>query len=70
MLAAWTQRVAAVVREAQARGDVDPALDPTAAARSVVACIQGYSVLAASEDDPHALDALQPLMRQLLPAPR
>jgi TetR/AcrR family transcriptional repressor of nem operon len=70
VLAAWTDRVASVVREAQARGDVDPALDPTTAARSVVAGIQGFSVLAKSEGDPSVLDALQPLMRQLLPTPR
>lgn len=70
VLAAWTDRVASVVRDAQARGDVDPALDPVTAARSIVAGIQGFSVLAKAEGDVAALDALKPLLRQLLPAPR
>ncbi|WP_051639811.1 TetR/AcrR family transcriptional regulator [Cellulomonas sp. URHE0023] len=70
VLTAWTERVASVVRDGQARGDVDPMLDPTAAARSVVACIQGFSVLAKSDGDPRVLEALQPLVRLLLPAPR
>lgn len=69
VLTAWTDRVASVVRDAQARGDVDAALDPTAAARSIVAVIQGYGVLAKTEDDPAALEPLRPLVRQLLPAP-
>jgi TetR/AcrR family transcriptional regulator, transcriptional repressor for nem operon len=70
VLAAWTDRVASVVRDAQARGDVDPTLDPTTAARSLVACIQGFSVLAKAEGDTAPLEALRPLVRQLLPAPR
>lgn len=70
MLTAWTTRVAGAVREAQRRGDVDPALDPTAAARGVVACIQGMSVLAKAQDDPGVLSALSPLVRRLLPPPR
>lgn len=70
VLAAWTDRVASVVRDAQARGEVDPGLDPTAAARGVVACVQGFGVLAKAEDDLTALDPLRPLVRQLLPAPR
>ena len=70
VMAAWIDRVASVIRDAHARRDVDPTLDPTTAARSVVACIQGFSVLAKSEGDPVVLDALRPLMRQLLPAPR
>jgi TetR/AcrR family transcriptional regulator, transcriptional repressor for nem operon len=70
VMGAWTDRVTTVVRDAQARGDVDPTLDPTTAARSVVACIQGFSTLAKSEDDLSALEPLRPLVRQLLPAPR
>ncbi len=70
VLAAWTDRIADVVREAQARGDVEPTLDATSAARAVVACIQGYSVLAKAEDDPGALDPLRPLVRTLLLLPR
>lgn len=70
ILTAWTDRVASVVRDAQARGDVDPALDPTAAAQAVVALVQGYGVLAKAADDPAALDALRPLVRHLLRAPR
>ncbi len=70
VLTAWTARVASVVTDGQARGDVDPMLDPTVAARSVVACIQGFSVLAKSDGDPRVLEALRPLVRLLLPAPR
>ncbi|MFC8923108.1 TetR/AcrR family transcriptional regulator [Cellulosimicrobium sp. NPDC057127] len=70
VLAAWTDRVASVVRDAQARGEVDVGLDPTTAARGVVACVQGFGVLAKAEDDLTALDPLRPLVRQLLPAPR
>ena len=69
VLTAWTDRVASVVRDAQARGDVDPSLDATEAARGVVALVQGYGVLAKADDDPTALDALRPLVRRLLPAP-
>ncbi|GIG39160.1 TetR/AcrR family transcriptional regulator [Cellulomonas phragmiteti] len=69
ILAAWTERVALVVRDAQARGDVDPTLDPTAAARGVVACVQGLTVLAKADDDPAVLDTLPLLARRLLPAP-
>ncbi|NKY38062.1 TetR/AcrR family transcriptional regulator [Cellulomonas septica] len=66
----WTVRIESLVRDGQARGDIDRDLDPTAAARSVVASIQGFSVLAKSADDADVLDALPPLMRRLLPAPR
>lgn len=69
VLTAWTDRVASVVRDAQARGDVDPSFDATEAARGVVALVQGYGVLAKADDDPTALDALRPLVRRLLPAP-
>lgn len=66
---AYTGHVVGAVTEAQIRGDVRTGLDPRVAARSVVALIQGFAVLAKTEDDPAVLGDLTAAIRLLLPAP-
>lgn len=69
VVARFVDRIAGAVREAQVRGDVDSALDPQAAARTVVALVQGMAVLAKAQDDVAVLDPLPEAVRRLLPPP-
>ena len=69
VLGRYVDRVAGAVREAQLRGDVDGGLDPHAAARTVVALVQGMAVLAKAHDDVTVLDPLPAAVRRLLPPP-
>jgi AcrR family transcriptional regulator len=52
---AWRGRVAELLQEAQARGDVRADVNPSAAAAALVALVDGLSVQATFE--PHALSA-------------
>jgi AcrR family transcriptional regulator len=48
------ERLAALVAEGIAAGELDPALDPAATAAAIVATLQGGYVLARADNDPEA----------------
>ncbi|GGL58754.1 TetR/AcrR family transcriptional regulator [Planomonospora parontospora] len=48
----WTRYFADAISEAKGRGEIEPALDPDAAATRVIAHLQGLALLAKAYDDP------------------
>ncbi|MFC7482935.1 TetR family transcriptional regulator C-terminal domain-containing protein [Luedemannella flava] len=60
VLHAWTRYFADAVTEAKGRGEVGPAVEAPAAARRLLAHLQGLALLAMAYDDPQlVLDAKQ-----------
>ncbi|MBG0826616.1 TetR/AcrR family transcriptional regulator [Planomonospora sp. ID67723] len=59
ILQAWTRYFADAISEARGRGEIEPTVDPNAAATRVLAHLQGLALLAKAHDDPDLVLSLK-----------
>lgn len=64
----WSGYITDAIREAQLRGEVDPDVVPAETALRVLACVQGFALLAKVNDRPELMEQAQASVRLLLPA--